>query len=184
MIVHCLPRALLPLLLVFAAGTAPAGEVTVGSLAPEFRLQDQKGEWHTLARHRGQWVALYFYPKDDTPGCTKQACAFRDNVFAFDELGATILGISLDDVESHEQFAEKYSLPFSILADVGGATAERYGVLNNFMGMKLAKRESFLIDPDGRIVRHYEKVDPEKNSEQVLADIRKLRGAVAPEPAG
>ncbi len=180
---HCLPGTLVPMLLL-AFTAAAAGEVTVGGPAPDFRLQDQNGEWHTLAQHRGQWVALYFYPKDDTPGCTKQACAFRDNVFAFDELGATILGISLDDVESHEQFAEKYSLPFSILADVEGTTAERYGVLNDFMGMKLAKRESFLIDPEGRVVRHYEKVDPEKNSEQVLADLRKLRSAAAGEPPG
>ncbi len=184
MLAHSLPRALISMLLICAGAAAPASEITIGGMAPDFRLQDQNGEWHTLAQHRGQWVALYFYPKDDTPGCTKQACAFRDNVFAFDELGATILGISLDDVESHEKFAEKYSLPFSILADVGGATAERYGVLNDFMGMQLAKRESFLIDPEGRIVRHYQKVDPEKNSEQVLEDIRKLSATSTPQPSG
>ena len=105
------------------------GSVEIGQAAPEFNLQDQSGDWHTLERHRGKWVALYFYPKDDTPGCTKEACAFRDNIFSFDELNAVVLGVSLDDVESHEAFAEKYSLPFSILADVEKEAATSYGVL-------------------------------------------------------
>lgn len=152
------------------AQSAPA----VGEPAPEFRLQDQNGKWHTLADHRGRWIALYFYPKDQTPGCTKQACAFRDNIFAFEEIGATILGVSLDDVGSHEAFAKKYSLPFSILADTGGETAQAYGVLTSIGPLKMAKRQTFLIGPDGRIVKHYAKVDAEKNSEEVLADLKAL----------
>jgi peroxiredoxin Q/BCP len=156
-------------------GTAVAqGEPAVGEPAPEFRLQDQHGKWHTLADHRGQWIALYFYPKDQTPGCTKQACAFRDNIFAFEELGATILGVSLDDVASHEEFAQKYSLPFSILADTGGETARAYGVLTSIGPLKMAKRQTFLIGPDGKIAKHYEKVDAEKNSAEVLADLKAL----------
>ncbi len=147
----------------------------VGQPAPDFKMQDQNGEWRSLADYRGKWVALYFYPKDDTPGCTTQACAFRDNIFAFRKIDAEIVGISLDDVESHQEFAEKYSLPFTLLSDKDGETAKQYGVLKNYGVMKLASRQSFLIDPDGQIVRHYEKVDPEANSTQMLADIESLR---------
>ena len=144
----------------------------VGQPAPDFRLQDQKGEWQTLKQYRGQWIALYFYPKDDTPGCTKEACAFRDNIFAFDELNAKIIGISLDNVASHDAFAEKYSLPFPILADAEKQAATAYNVIMKIGPMELAKRQSFLISPDGLIVRHYEKVNPDAHSEEVLADIR------------
>jgi peroxiredoxin Q/BCP len=170
-----------PLLTRLAAAAAAAlgmaasqAQVAVGDTAPDFRLQDQNGQWHTLEQHRGQWIALYFYPKDQTPGCTKEACAFRDNIFAFEALGATILGISVDDVESHKKFAEKYSLPFALLADTGGTVARRYDVLRSLGPLKFAKRQSFLIDPSGRIVRHYTKVDAEKHSDEVLADLRAL----------
>ena len=163
-----------PLLVICGLTTGARAEVNVGEPAPDFRLQDQNGEWHTLETHRGTWIALYFYPKDDTPGCTKEACAFRDNIFAFEEIGATILGVSLDDVKSHAAFAEKYNLPFSLLADTEGTTAEAYGVIGSFAGMRIAKRQSFLIDPDGQVVRHYKKVNPETHSEEVLADLREL----------
>jgi peroxiredoxin Q/BCP len=149
----------------------------VGQPAPDFRLQDQKGDWHTLEQYRGQWVALYFYPKDDTPGCTAEACAFRDNIFAFDKLNARIIGVSLDNVESHEEFAEKYSLPFSILADTDKQAAAAYDVIMKIGSMELAKRQSFLINPDGIIVKHYEKVNAETHSEEVLADLATLSAA-------
>lgn len=154
-------------------------QVAVGDMAPDFRLQDQNGQWHTLAQHRGQWIALYFYPKDQTPGCTKEACAFRDNIFAFQQIGATILGVSLDDVKSHEEFAKKYSLPFPLLADTDGTVAEKYDVLRNFLILKIAKRQSFLINPEGKVVKHYDDVDPEKHTAQVLADLKAL-GAKKP----
>ena len=159
-------------LLALGLSTSVQAELSPGDAAPEFRLQDQNGEWHTLADYRGRWVVLYFYPKDDTPGCTKEACAFRDNIFAFEELGATILGVSLDDVDSHEAFAEKYSLPFSLLSDADAATATDYGVLKKMVGFRFARRESFIIDPDGNIAVRYEKVDPAEHSEQVLADLK------------
>ena len=152
------------------AGDAPAP----GSAAPDFRLMDQAGEWHSLEDYRGKWVALYFYPKADTPGCTTEACNFRDNIFAFREMGAEIVGVSLDDVEDQRAFAEKYSLPFTLLADTEGETAEAYGVLRNFGVMKLASRQSFLIDPDGRIAKHYEDVDPDTHSAEVIADLKAL----------
>ena len=167
---NMLSAALIMLGLSTPAQASPA----VGQAAPDFRLQDQNGKWHTLGDFRGTWVALYFYPKDDTPGCTKEGCAFGDIIFAFEKIGATFLGVSLDDVASHEAFAEKYSLPFTLLADTDGKTAEEYGVLNSMAGMKFAKRQSFIIDPDGRVAKHYEKVNAEKHSEEELSDLQQL----------
>lgn len=158
--------------LVFSISTH--GADLVGTAAPEFRLQDQQGEWHDLEQYKGKWVALYFYPKDDTPGCTTEACSFRDNIFAFDALNAVVLGVSLDDVDSHAEFAEKYSLPFSILADSDKQAAEAYGVIMKIGPMQLAKRESFLIDPSGVVVKHYSSVNPNTHTEEVLADLRAL----------
>lgn len=162
------------------SGAAASDTPAEGSLAPEFRLQDQNGDWQTLEQYKGQWVALYFYPKDDTPGCTTEACSFRDNIFAFRERGAVILGISLDDVESHQEFAEKYSLPFSLLSDPHGDVAATYGVVTNLGITKFAKRQTFLIAPDGTIARHYDKVDPDTHSEEILGDLISMQG----QPAG
>lgn len=148
----------------------------VGAPAPAFALPDQKGEVRQLSDYGGKWLVLYFYPKDDTPGCTTQACEFRDNIFAFRRLGAEIVGISLDDVESHMAFAEKHGLPFTLLADEGGAVAQEYGVLRNFGVVQLAKRETFLISPEGQIARHYDKVDVSTHSAEVLSDIKALSG--------
>jgi peroxiredoxin Q/BCP len=145
-----------------------------GQAAPEFHLQDQKGNWHTLAQHHGKWVVLYFYPKDFTPGCTKEVCTFRDDVIALKKAGAEVLGVSLDDVKSHAEFADKYHVPFPLLSDAKQETAKTYGVLTSKMGMTYAKRETFLIDPEGKVAKHYRDVDPEKNSKQVLADLASL----------
>ena len=128
----------------------------IGSPAPDFKLQDQNGHWHELKDYRGKWVVLYFYPKDQTPGCTEEACEFTDNIFGFKKAGATVLGVTVDDVASHKQFEqvlkEKHqrTLPFTLLADPTKATARNYGVLKSYLGtMELARRETFLIDPDG-----------------------------------
>jgi peroxiredoxin Q/BCP len=158
--------------LLFAAAWAYAQTPAIGARAPDFRLQDQHGKWHTLADYRGKWIALYFYPKDQTPGCTTQACAFRDDIFAFREANAQILGVSIDDVESHKKFAAKHSLPFPILADSKKEVVDRYDV-RGFFGF--AKRETFLIDPQGMIVKHYVVDDPKTNSQDVLKDIRALQ---------
>ena len=149
--------------------------VAIGKKVPDIELHLTGGRRARLSDFTGRPLVLYFYPKDDTPGCTTQACAFRDNIFAFRKIDAEIVGISLDDVETHQEFAEKYSLPFTLLSDKDGETAKRYGVLKNYGVMKLASRQSFLIDPDGQIVKHYEKVDPESNSTQMLADIESFR---------
>jgi peroxiredoxin Q/BCP len=164
-------------LVFFGLSSSVAGDVLLGEQAPDFRLQDQNGEWHSLTDYTGTWVAVYFYPKDDTPGCTKEACAFRDNIFAFEDIGAVILGISLDDVESHAAFAEKYSLPFPILSDADAAIAKEYGVYKEMGTFKFAERQSFLINPDGQVAKHYAKVNAEKHSEEVLADLKLLMAA-------
>jgi peroxiredoxin Q/BCP len=149
-------------------------QVTSGDPAPEFELSDQNGQLHSLEDYRDQWVVLYFYPKDETPGCTTQACEFRDNIFAYRDLNAQILGVSLDDAESHKAFAQNHGLPFPLLADVDGTAATAYGVKTRMFGMVVAKRQTFIIGPDGTIAKHYEKVDPAEHSAQVLADLRAL----------
>jgi peroxiredoxin Q/BCP len=149
-------------------------QVTTGDPAPEFELSDQNGQLHSLEDYRDQWVVLYFYPKDETPGCTTEACEFRDNIFAYRELNAQILGVSLDDVESHKAFAENHGLPFPLLADVEGMAATAYGVKTRMFGMKVAKRQTFIIGPNGTIAKHYEKVKPAEHSAQVLADLKEL----------
>jgi thioredoxin-dependent peroxiredoxin len=148
----------------------------LGSQAPDFRLQDQRGQWHDLKDYRGKWVALYFYPKDKTPGCTTQACEFRDDIFAFKDAGAQILGVSVDDVESHKEFSEKHGLPFPILSDSAKAVTRKYGVLKSYLGIvEFARRDTFLIDPQGRIAKHYVAVDPKGHSQIVLNDIKALQ---------
>ena len=160
--------AVLPAL---AGDTAPA----VGAPAPAFHLQDQAGTWHDSGEYRGQWLVLYFYPKDDTPGCTTQACEFRDNIFAFHKLSAVVVGISVDDVASHKAFAEEHSLPFTLLADPTKQTAESYGVLHSVLGlMEIAARETFIIDPRGHVAKHYAGVEPKGHSQAVLADLKIL----------
>ena len=152
------------------AGEAP----TVGQAAPGFKLQDQNGDWHDLEDYRGSWLAVYFYPKDDTPGCTTEACNFRDNIYAFKGIGAEVVGISVDDVESHKDFSDKYKLPFVILADEEGTTAEAYGVLRDWKLIQIASRQSFIVGPDGVLAKHYEEVDPDTHTEEVLADLKAL----------
>ena len=167
--------ATLALFCLMSAGAADASvELVVGQPAPEFELSDQDGQLHSLEDYRDRWVVLYFYPKDETPGCTTEACEFRDNIFAYRKMNVQILGVSFDDVESHKKFAENHDLPFPLLADPEGTAAEAYGVKTKFAGMTLAKRQTFIIDPDGNLAKHYEKVKPATHSEEVLADLELL----------
>lgn len=163
--------AFVSLLLAGFAASPALGNPQEGQEAPEFRLQDQNNQWHTLADYRGQWVVLFFYPKADTPGCTTEACEFRDNIFAYEDKGAVVMGVSLDDVKSQKEFADKYHLPYPLLSDAQQETAKAYGVLTSFGSMKVAARQTFVIDPQGRIAKHYAKVDPKTHSKQVLADL-------------
>jgi len=170
--------------LLFSASAFADDSPAVGSAAPQFRLQDQTGKWHNLADYKGKWVVLYFYPKDMTPGCTTQACEFRDNIFAYRDIGAVILGVSVDNVESHKQFSDENSLPFPILADVEKKVATSYGTLTKYLGIaELARRDTFIIDPKGKIAKHYQKVDPKGHSEIVLNDLKQLAAKAAPAKA-
>jgi peroxiredoxin Q/BCP len=150
----------------------------VSSPAPDFTLSDQEGKPHTLSGYRGKWVLLYFYPKDDTPGCTIEACTIRDQFKDFKSIGATVLGVSTDSVASHKKFASTYNLPFTLLADEYKEVVGRYGVFGEkkFMGKTYmgTSRTSFLIDPAGNLAKVYEKVKPELHAAEIIADLRAL----------
>jgi peroxiredoxin Q/BCP len=146
--------------------------VEEGKPAPEFELATDTGETVSLASLRGKNVVLYFYPKDDTPGCTAQACAIRDSMSDFQNRNAVVLGVSPDDEASHRKFKEKYSLPFTLLADPGHQVAEEYGVWvekknygKKYMGIE---RSTFVIDPKGKVKKVLRRVDPQKHADQVL----------------
>ena len=162
-----------------ASRMAHAGEVPkIGEAAPDFNLPDQHGQTHTLHEYAGKWLVLYFYPKDDTPGCTQEACAFRDDLHQLTELGAQVVGISVDDSNSHAEFAQKYHLPFPLLADKSAEVAERYGVLMNLFLFKVARRYTFLIDPQGKINKVYDKVETSHHSKEIIEDMKRLTGKV------
>lgn len=151
---------------------------TVGSTAPDFTLPDQDGVSHTLSQYRGKHVLVYFYPKDDTPGCTKEACTLGEYLPDFSKLNAVVLGISADTVASHKKFAEKYTLTFPLLADPEKQAIDAYGVWakKKFMGKEYdgILRTSFLVDPEGKIAKVYENVKPERHAAEVLADVTAL----------
>ena len=150
----------------------------VAEQAPDFTLPDQDGANRTLSDYKGKWVLLYFYPKDDTPGCTIEACTLRDQFKDFTTIGAVVLGVSTDNVGSHKKFATTYELPFTLLADENKEVVGRYGVFGEkkFMGKTYmgTNRTSFLINPSGKIAKVYEKVKPELHAGEVIADIRTL----------
>ena len=154
---------------------ASLAQIKVGSKAPNFTLSDQNSIQHQLSDYEGSWVILYFYPKDDTPGCTTQACDFRDAVKRIIASKSNVFGVSLDSVESHKRFADKNNLPFSLLSDESGEVSEAYDSLNNFMSFKSAKRNTFIIDPDGKIAKIYISVKPSTHSQMVLNDLNQLQ---------
>ena len=167
---------LLSLLALLGNAAAQGDELNIGQLAPPFALQDQAGDTHRLSDYAGKWLVVYFYPKDDTPGCTKEACHFRDDIAQLRDLGVQLLGISLDSTESHEQFATKFKLPFPLLADDGGDVAKRYDAYRTILFFfHVARRHTFIIDPTGHIAKIYREVDPDTHSAQVIADIKQLQ---------
>jgi thioredoxin-dependent peroxiredoxin len=175
-----LTQALLQLLALAMSGltgTIHAADMpAAGADAPGFALKDQSGKVQKLEDYRGKWVVLYFYPRDDTPGCTEQACKFRDDMAQLTQLGAQVLGVSVDDSASHAKFAAKYKLPFPLLADEGGAVAKAYGALSDWGVFTYARRYTFLIDPQGRVAKTYLKVDTSKHSIEIIDDLKKLIG--------
>ena len=153
-------------------------ELHVGDTAPDFTLLDQQGAKHTLSDYRGKWIVLYFYPNDDTPGCTKEACAFRDTFPEFEKLDMPIFGVSTDSVKSHEKFVAKYTLPFTLLADEDKQVVQLYGVWGKkkFRGREYdgVLRTTFLIDEQGQIMKVFEKVKPAEHSKEVLEALGKV----------
>lgn len=147
---------------------------TIGSTAPNFTLKDQYGNDHSLIDYKGQWVVLYFYPRDNTPGCTIEAGSFRDNQKNFSAKNTVILGISLDDVESHLDFSKTMDLNFSILADTNKDAAKKYDVLTDLGLIAYTSRETFIIDPEGRIAHHFEEVEPKQHTAIVIKKLNEL----------
>ncbi len=150
-----------------------------GAKAPNFKSVDQDGIEHTLSQYKGSWVMLYFYPKDDTPGCTKEACSIRDSWKEFNDKGITVLGVSADTAAKHKMFADKYNLPFPLLADTEKEIIKSYEAV----GMKKMYgreyegifRVTYLISPDGKIAKAYPKVKPDIHADEILQDITALQ---------
>lgn len=150
----------------------------VGHTAPNFSLQDQNGNTHDLTTYKGKWVLMYFYPKDNTPGCTKEACDIRDNWKTLQKVGVIVFGISNDTVKSHQRFANKFDLPFPLLADVDKEIVQKYKVWRKkkFMGREYMgiHRSTFLIDPKGKIAKVYEGVNPATHIAEVINDLKTI----------
>lgn len=144
--------------------------------APDFQLADEAGTKHSLADHKGKWLVLYFYPKDDTPGCTTEACSLRDARDDLTALGADVVGISKDEASSHEKFKTKYNLNFTLLSDPEGKVIEAYGAWGKKMfGREGILRKTFIIDPDGMVQKVYGRVTPLGHGEQVIEELKRLQ---------
>ena len=163
------------LIVFFLFTSSSLAALKVGDRAPNFNLRDQNNLTHDLNDYKGNWVVLYFYPKDGTPGCTTQACDFRDAVKRIIASKSVVFGVSLDSVESHKLFSEKNKLPFSLLSDGTGEVAKLYDSLRNFLVYKTAKRNTFIIDPKGLVAKIYLSVNPKNHSEMILNDLDNLQ---------
>ncbi len=149
----------------------------IGDKAPEFSLFDDKNNMRNLSDYQGKWLVLFFYPKDNTPGCTIEACQFRENYVAISTENTKILGISTDKIDSHSQFIRKYQLPFPLLSDDTGTISKLYDSLFKLGPIKFCKRHSFIIDPEGNIAKIYRKVTPSQHSKQIIVDIKALQAS-------
>ena len=162
---------LLPRLISESRSAAPS----LGSAAPDFTLPSQQGTSVSLKDYRGSWIVLYFYPKDQTPGCTREAHNFQVDQSKYAERHAVVLGVSVDSVESHKQFCAKEGLNFKLLADPDGNVSHAYGSLKDLGVVKFAARHTFLIDPNGKVAKTYTSVDPARHSAEVLAALDQLQ---------
>jgi len=162
---------ILTLVFIFKKSAFGSEDKLLGKAAPEFKLKNSYGELVSLKEFKGEWLLVFFYPKDDTPGCTKEACSLRDNYTEIKKLNANVIGISIDSSDSHKEFKEKYNLPFMLLSDPDGETAKEYGALNNFFIFRLAKRQSFIIDPKGVVRRVYRNVSPSNHAQEIKNDL-------------
>lgn len=147
--------------------------------APDFSLKDSEGKLHALADWRGTWLVLYFYPKDDTPGCTTEACSMRDARDELTDLGVDVVGVSRDEAVSHEKFKAKYNLNFTLLSDPDKQALEAYGAWGkNRFGIVGTLRKTFIINPEGQVVKAYGRVTPAGHGEQIITDVKKLQKGV------
>ena len=144
-----------------------------GDTAPDFMLADGEGKMRQTREWRSRWLILYFYPRDDTPGCTAEAKAFNGRLPELAALKAAVVGVSVDDIDSHRAFARSLGLNFPLLADTDGKVSRRYGALNDFAVVKFAKRHTFLIAPDGRIAKIYRDVDPARHAGEIIDDLKR-----------
>lgn len=167
-------RTLLLAIALLPVAAQAAGQ-WVGTDAPTITLPDQDNRSRSLADFRGRWVALYFYPRDDTPGCTQEAIQFRDRWPQFRKAGIEVIGVSVDSVKSHKAFATTHRLPFTLLSDEKHQLAKAMGVLRGFGPVAFASRETFLIDPEGTIVYHYPSVNTARHADEVLKDVARLQ---------
>ena len=159
----------------FAVAADQPQPPAAGSPAPAFTLPNQEGAQVSLDQFKGKWIVLYFYPKDFTSGCTVEAHNFQRDIDKYAQKNAVILGVSVDDVNSHKSFCSKEGLNFKLLADSNHAVVQKYGSIMEYNGMTLAARNTFLIDPTGMIRKVYLKVDPQGHSTEVLADLQQLQ---------
>jgi len=148
--------------------------IKTGDMAPNFSLFDSSQKKHTLLDYRAQWLVLFFYPKDDTPGCTVEACQFKEHYAEILAMNVQILGINTDKPESHARFINKFQLPFPLLSDQSREVSQQYGSLFKLGFIKFCKRHSFIIDPKGQIAKIYRKVEPAKHSLQIITDLKEL----------
>lgn len=152
--------------------------LNIGDKAPAFSLENQDEEVCTLSQYKGSWLVIYFYPKDDTPGCTKEACAITEVYEEFSQLGVMVIGVSKDSPASHKKFAQKYNLPFTLLSDVETTMIQAYGALKekNMFGKKVSgtARVSYIVNPTGNIAKVYAKVTPAEHAVQILTDLKEL----------
>ena len=153
----------------------PGSQRVEGSAAPDFSMQDQNGQTHRLSDYAGRWLVLYFYPRDDTPGCTQEACRFRDDIGMLGNLNAVVVGVSVDDAQSHADFSNKYQLPFPLLSDPDGHAAAAYDSLLNLGLIRFARRHTFIIAPDGRIAARFDKVSPASHAQDVARTLKTLQ---------
>ncbi|MEE9342687.1 MAG: peroxiredoxin [Gammaproteobacteria bacterium] len=175
-------KLLLMLLMNFFVLAAPghsASQLESGELAPDFQLYDQNNQLQTLEKYRGQWVILYFYPKNDTPGCTEEACNFRDDYIGIRRHQAFLLGVNIDTEGNHRRFSKKHSLPFPLLADLNGTVARQYGAAWKLGPLMLTKRHTFIINPEGRIARIYRKVNTKTHSKEIITALQELKETTA-----
>ena len=172
---HFLQLLMVLLLFMTTSASNAMNKIEVGLAAPDFTLNDQKNKLQTLSKMRGKWLVLYFYPKDETPGCVAEACSFRDNIVAIKAKNTVVWGVSVDNQESHADFSENHQLPFTLLADPDGVVAKKYDALRNLLVFKIAKRHSFIIDSEGRIAKVYRNVNPKTHVAEILKDLQTLQ---------